>query len=89
MHTEITTVKELPIEFVGTGEVRRFLFRQVTKSDKGYVYEVKDGDSVHYEVFRRKINQFGGVSYPKSKSFGVWAWSTKSLVKAMEYYNEA
>jgi hypothetical protein len=81
-----TEPKELPLEFRGTGEVRGFTFVQVEKSDKGYIYEVLDSGRLHYEVFRRKVNQFGGVSYPKAKSFGLWAWSTRSLEKALEYY---
>lgn len=77
-------VKELPLEFKGSGEVRGFTFKQVAKSDLGYVYQV-NGD--YYEVFKRKINQYGGVSYPKSKSFGKWAWYVKSLDKALEILN--
>ena len=76
-------IKGLPQEFVGQGEVRGFFFTQVQATNKGFIYSVMSGGEVWYEVFRRKINQFGGVSYPKSKSFGKWAWSYMSLEKAM------
>lgn len=80
-------LRELPVEFVGTGEVRGFQFRQVSRTMFGYIYEVRvPGKSgCHYEVFRRMENaRFGCVSYPKSKSFGAWAWCCDSLAKARE-----
>ena len=80
-------LRELPVEFVGTGEVRGFQFRQVSRTMFGYIYEVRvPGKSgCHYEVFRRMENaRFGCVSYPTSKSFGAWAWCCDSLAKARE-----
>ena len=81
------TLRELPLEFVGVGEVRGFLFRQVARTMFGYIYEVRvpGKEGSHYEVFRRMENaRFGCVSYPKSKSFGAWAWCCDSLAKARE-----
>lgn len=83
MKIDTKALKELTPEFTGIGEVGGFMFSQVAKTDKGYVYKVSSGGEVWYEVFRRKINQFGGVSYPKSKSFGKWAWSYMTLEKAL------
>lgn len=80
-------MRELPTEFVGVGEVRGFQFRQVSRTMFGYIYEVRvPGKSgCHYEVFRRMENaRFGCVSYPKSKSFGAWAWCCDSLAKARD-----
>ena len=80
-------LRELPVEFVGTGEVRGFVFRQVSRTMFGYIYEVRvpGKEGSHYEVFRRMENaRFGCVSYPKSKSFGAWAWCCDSLAKARE-----
>ena len=80
-------LRELPVEFVGVGEVRGFLFRQVSRTMFGYIYEVRvpGTEKCHYEVFRRMENaRFGCVSYPKSKSFGAWAWCCDSLAKARE-----
>lgn len=81
------TLRELPTEFVGVGEVRGFQFRQVSRTMFGYIYEVRvpGKEGSHYEVFRRMENaRFGCVSYPKSKSFGAWAWCCDSLAKARE-----
>ena len=80
-------LRELPLEFVGVGEVRGFVFRQVSRTMFGYIYEVRvpGKEGSHYEVFRRMENaRFGCVSYPKSKSFGAWAWCCDSLAKARE-----
>lgn len=78
----IDIIKELPLEFTGTGEVRGFFFTQIRSADKGFIYSVMNNGQVYYEVFKRKTNRFGGISYPKSKSFGLWAWSYMSLEKA-------
>ena len=80
-------MRELPMEFVGVGEVRGFRFRQIARTDAGYVYEVVMPESGlrHWEVFRRMENErFGCVSYPKSKSFGAWAWTCDTLERARE-----
>jgi hypothetical protein len=76
--------QELPLEFMGKGEVKSMFFTQLRGSDKGFLYSVMNMGSVHYEVFERKVNsQYGGVSYPRSKSFGKWAWSYYSLDRAL------
>lgn len=80
---------ELSIEIKGRGNVRGTTFRQLSKSDKAYVYERIDayGNNDGYEVFRRRMNKkFGCESYPGSKSFGIWAWCFNSLDKAMERF---
>ena len=80
-------MRELPTEFIGVGEVRGFGFRQVSRTMFGYIYEARvlGKEECHYEVFRRMENaRFGCVSYPKSKSFGAWAWCCDSLAKARE-----
>jgi hypothetical protein len=82
MKIDTTVIKELPLEFTGTGEVRGFFFTQIKRTDKGFIYSVMYHNAVWYEVFKRKTNQFGGISYPKSKSFGVWAWCFGSLDEA-------
>ena len=82
MKINTTLVKDLPLEFTGIGEVRGFFFTQVRCTDKGFIYSVMSDGEVWYEVFKRKTNQFNGVSYPKSKSFGKWAWWYSSVEKA-------
>ena len=78
-------MRELPIDFVGVGEVRDFKFRQIERTAFGYIYEVVMPESGlrHWEVFRRMENErFDCVSYPKSKSFGAWAWTCDTLERA-------
>lgn len=84
MKIDTAVIKELPLEFKGSGEVRGFFFTQVRSTGRGFLYSVMFCGEIWYEVFERKINsQYGTVSYPKSKSFGKWAWSYMSLDKAL------
>ncbi len=83
-------IKELPLEFDGKGEVKGYRFRQLHKSGKAYMYEktCDEGDT-SYEVFKRKTNRrFQSVSYPKSNSFGIWAWDIRNYERALERFNE-
>lgn len=78
-------MKELELKFTGRGEVKGFLFEQVYGAPV-YVYRVSRGSREvfeYYEVFERRENtQFNTVSYPSSKSFGIWAYYCGSLGKA-------
>lgn len=80
---------ELPLEFIGIGEVKGDLFKQRNRSPKAYIYERKasDSDYTTYEIFKRKVSKesdavMNGVNvhfeakvkYPRSEDFGVWAW---------------
>ena len=90
----------LDISFEGKGEVKGFLFTQVVKGEKSYIYEVKFNNSRHYEVFKRKETpllvdfekrlysetEFKEM-YPKAKDFGVWAWSFLNKENAIEKFN--
>lgn len=79
----------MQLEFIGKGEVRGFSFKQLASSEKGFVYEVSVSPGIfHYEVFLKKINQFGSMSYPKSKSFGRWAWSFCNIDRARAKFEE-
>ena len=65
-------MKPLEITFIGKGEVKGFIFTQIKKSEKAYIYKVETEVSKHYEVFKHKENtQFNCISYPSSKGFGV------------------
>lgn len=77
-------MKELEKQFIGRGEVKGFTFTQIKQNGKGYIYHVRDTfGNERYEVFKRVENvRFNTISYPKSKSFGKWAWTTSSLEKA-------
>lgn len=82
-------MKELEKTFIGRGEVRGFVFTQKEKTETGYIYEVQNGDYTYFEVFAKKINRrFGGVCYPTSAAFGVWAWWCESHQKAIEIMND-
>ena len=70
-------------EFVGRGEVKGFNFSQISKTNWGFLYEVNTGHTIYYEVFKKKVNtQYDCVSYPRSKSFGIWAWTTTDIKQA-------
>jgi hypothetical protein len=88
--TFMETIRHIPEQFSGRGEVKGYEFCLVRKTDRGFLYEVSsDGIKPHYEVFRFKINkQFSCVTYPGSKSFGVFAWTFKTKEMALKRLNE-
>ena len=80
---------ELKKEFIGKGQVRGFMFTQIEKSNKAYIYRIEADKLTHYEVFTHKWNnRFNCVSYPTNNAFGVWAWTYRNLDKAMDKFNE-
>lgn len=82
-------MKPLPIEFIGRGEVRGFVFTQILMSDKAYFYQVKPNGRIQYEVFKKKENsRFGTVSYPTSNAFGKWAWTYMCFGLAKKKFDE-
>lgn len=82
-------VTELRKHFIGRGEVKGFEFEQLSATDNAYLYEVTFNGEKHYEFFKRKVNtQYNQVSYPTSKAFGVWAWTTSNKDLAIEKFNE-
>ncbi len=81
-------MKQLRVRFHGKGEVKGYLFTQISKTDKAFIYEVSYDDSKHYEVFKKKINhRFGCESYPTSNAFGLWAWTFMDLESAVKKFN--
>ena len=84
-------MRELQEEFIGKGEVKGFKFTQIKKTEYAYLYQVEDYSTnrMRYEVFKRRINKrYECVSYPKSKSFGLWAWSIFNYQKALQKFEE-
>ena len=84
-------MKPLATRFKGRGEVKGYIFTQVVRSHKAYIYEVSSegSDRKHYEVFKRIENRrHNCISYPTSKAFGIWAWTTSNLTRAIELFNE-
>ena len=99
MENEIN-IECLPSEFTGKGEVSGFRFNKIDESDSHYIYEVNTGTSIHYEVIKRLITEkmvsienrvYSETDfkeyYPKSNGFGRTAWSTTSLSRAREIFN--
>ena len=82
-------IKPLPKKFAGRGEVKGYEFSLVSKTNRGFCYEVTgSGIKPHYEVFRRKNNnRYHCESYPTSKSFGQWAWTYRNREQAIEKLN--
>ena len=73
----------------GKGEVKGFLFTQVYRSDRAYIYKIDSGCSIYYEVFKvtQKTNSERHC-YPTSKAFGVWAWVYMSAETAIAKFNQ-
>lgn len=91
-------VTKLEDSFIGTGEVKGFLFTKKFENEKGYVYKVEHEGGFHFEVFHKKetpicidfknriySDTHRKELYPKSKDFGVWAWSVRDQGKAIDY----
>jgi hypothetical protein len=97
---EQTTI-ELEKEFIGVGEVKGFLFRQIRSSEAAYIYEVSFEGKLYYETFKRlkspvcidfekriySETEFK-ESYPKANKFGISAWSAFGLEQATDKFNE-
>lgn len=83
-------IRDIPLDFDGRGEVRGFAFRCCMRNGLAYMYEVvhRDSGHKHWEVFERRENRrFGVVSYPKSSSFGLWAWCCRDYNDALKRYD--
>jgi hypothetical protein len=99
-NTNAISPAELPVEFTGTGQHSGWKFRQVARTDYGYVYVRASEDVSHpyYEAFARKVakastREFPNgsvkeypdrVIYPGDSAFGNWAWCCGTLERAME-----
>tara|TARA_R110002020_G_scaffold473167_2_gene702053 strand:+ start:626 stop:907 length:282 start_codon:yes stop_codon:yes gene_type:complete len=82
-------MKELKEYFSGRGQVKEYVFNQISQTKHVYLYEVRGKDTIHYEVFKRVENtMYDCVSYPSDKAFGVWAWTCLTLERAKEKFNE-
>ncbi len=87
---EIAIIVELPLEFLGRGEVKGYNFKQIRSSQFAYIYEVLATNGCKwYEVFTKRVNtRYGVISYPGSKQFGINAWTCKTFERAEERYNQ-
>ena len=93
----VEPVELLPLQFVGKGAVLGFRFKMIAVSIGAYAYQVNTGNrKLHFEVFKRKTNtrhpngkKTGLIEvYPKSNSFGVWAFKYTSKDAAMNKFHE-
>lgn len=87
------TINKLDKKIIGSGEVSGVFFTCTWENKDFLVYKRSD---YGYEVFKRKLaplcidfqnrvysgSEFKEV-YPKSKDFGVWAWLTSTLDRAI------
>lgn len=83
-------MKELKNDFKGLGQIKGYSFQEEKKSQYAYIYSVKNDITgvIHYEVFKRVENtRFNCVSYPGKSSFGLWAWTTSNLDRAIEIFD--
>jgi hypothetical protein len=93
--------KELEETLEGIGETKGFVFTRVDRSSCAYLYKVDTGASVHYEIFERRATPIcidfeqriysetdTKEIYPKSNDFGVWAWSTNSISRAIAIFQD-
>jgi hypothetical protein len=62
-----------------------FTYRLVAKNEHGYLYsQANKNGIIGYEVFEKRDNpRFGCYSFPGDNAFGLWAWSYRSLERAM------
>ena len=93
-------IHKLEDNFIGIGEVKGFEFTKEKETENGYIFSVCSENNTHYEVFKKIITpicvdfeskvysetEFKEV-YPKSKQFGISAWTVKSFEVALERLN--
>ena len=70
-------IKKLRKEFIGRGEVKGFVFKQIYEHEKFYVYEVNCDpeltNKTYYELIKRMV-MHGHEYYPGSATFGMFGW---------------
>jgi len=73
---------------IAAWELSGSYFKQLMKSDKGYMYEKSYMGCISYEVFKRRENKrFNCISYPSSPSFCFWAWDYRDYENALRAFN--
>lgn len=78
-------MKELKEYFSRRGQVKGYVFNQISATKWCFIYEVKGSGTTHYEVFKRVENTlYNCVSYPTDKAFGKWAWTCSNLGQAKD-----
>lgn len=97
-------INKLEKYFIGTGEVKGFVFSLVKESHNAYLYRVQHNlgtDNFYYEVFLKQTialcldfvtKQFSQTEfkevYPKSEAFGNCAWTFRDSERAKSKFYE-
>lgn len=94
-------MKLLKDKFTGIGEVKGVNFEQLEKNEKSFIYKLTENGNERYEVFERRIQKAATVQianttvtyeeaeiYPKSNSFGDWAWCYTNKEQALQKFSE-
>ncbi len=89
-------ITKLENKIIGKSEVKGFVFTKVFENENGYVYRVETENKHYFEAFLKReapvCIDFGKrlysdtdtkEVYPKSKDFGLWAWTLDSLEKGV------
>lgn len=90
---------KLQSEYIGKGETKNFIFKQILENEKAYIYSVNDEGKMHFEVFLKMITpicvdfknkiysqtHFKEI-YPNSKKFGISAWTYSNYEQAIEKF---
>ena len=93
--------KELEKQFIGKGEVKGFNFNLLMRNEIASIYHVQNENDNHYEVFKRRFSPvcidfekrlYSETDfkefYPRSKDFGINAWTFTDLEKTMKKFVE-
>ena len=88
-YRKMENLRLLPAEFTGIGEVNGFQFKRIIENPKYYVYQVTDEGKRHFELIKRVINKkYNKEYYPKSKEFGIKAWTARTLERINQLIKE-
>lgn len=91
-------IQKLPQRIEGKGDTKGYTFEKKHETELGYIYKVIGDHTPHYEAFIKKTSplcidfekrlysetDFKEV-YPKTKDFGVWAWTSKNFNNLFKY----
>ena len=94
-------IEPLKLSFVGTGEVKGFVFDLIKETDLGFIYKITtSSNKSHYEImkkdsvakcldFKNKVYSTTDFKYtlPRSNYFGSWCWTAITMDRAIEILN--
>ena len=94
-------IEPLKQNFVGTGEVKGFIFDLIKETDLGFIYKVTtSSNKPHYEIMKKvlvakcldfKKRLFSETDFrytlPRSYNFGSWCWTAITMDRAIEILN--